>query len=1233
MEDLYHSALEQPAAQRLSFLAQACNGDFELQQSIEVLLAQTVSPLSYSNSDLRGFLDRPAWENVPDLLDETAQFEDRSQLGPYRLLGEISKGGMATVYRAHDSRLGRDVAIKIASARFSARVEREARAIAALNHPHICTLYDVGPDYLVMELCEGETLAARMGREMLPLTDAIRYGAQIADALAEAHRLGIVHRDIKPQNIMLTAGDRVKVLDFGIAETTGLSVSKAVTAGSATVAGAIIGTVRYMSPEQAQGEEPDARGDIFSLGILLYELLAGEHPFARPDARQTLAAILTKEPRSIPSSSPVPVDLREILWKCLEKDKTRRCQSAGELSSQLRAVAARLGNTREPESGTPIPLPPPLAAICTDAAFVGRDPELRSLTAAWEHAKSAQRSLVLVAGEPGMGKTRLCAEFACSCAAEGATVLTGRSDEQALLPYQPFVEALQCYASMCPQPDLLSQLSEIGGGAELRLLLPELVRKVPALPALAPMDAEGQRFRLFETVSAFLAAISRSRPTLLVFDDLHWADQPSLLMLRHLARASGPARLCIVANYRDTEMAPEKALAAMFADLRRELFTARISLTGLARLHVNELVESIVRGVPGCLVEAVAEKAGGNPFFVGEMVRHLIETEALDVLGDTITSRRPELGVPEGIKDIIRQRLGRLSEDCNQVLRLAAVIGQEFDLILLEKLSGVPEDRLLDVIDEGFRAQLIREAAGGHDRCRFAHSLIQETLYDDLSGPRRARLHRRIGETMERLGGHDPPLADLAWHFARTAGLGEVEKAVDYASRAGDRAALSLAHEEAARFYEMALRSLDFARPGPETSTRRCAIHARRGRAFGAVAQWRLAKQEFESALRYLDANAIELRCEMLLGIADASIWLGGEITSVSNIASDALRLAEQLAQRSDLVVEAMRIIGQCKLASGDLKGSAVQHSRAIELAPGRPTMSYAFETLCLYLLGRSQEAVHLGRRAADIARAAHDTLFTMNTLPHLAISLSAAGEYVQAREVFAEARLFGREYGVVGPLARVISFEAGMHLSVFDFEGAEALQREALEMAAGAEFPMARISSRIDLLLTLARTGRPGAAEGLLKETTADAVAHPFHQGLWRARISQARAELSFARQDRSRAIEEAATAAAQSRALGRPKYEALAFITSARALGELQRTHEAAAEARRAIASARRTADPALLLSTLDVLLGLDGDDTLLAEARALITSITAALARVDEAMRSHFVTSETVRRIQTY
>src|ERR1700722_8703526 len=210
IEDVYHAASgHESAGERAEFLAEACGEDGELRREVESLLSQ---------DRFEGILDRPAiTPREPSLPDDAARPGIGTLFGPYRIEAPIGKGGMGEVWKARDTRLNRAVAIKRSAQQFTDRFEREARAVAALNHPHICTLHDVGPDYLVMEFCEGETLAARMSRGMLPLTETLRYGAQIADALAEAHRLGIVHRDIKPQNIMLTAGDRVKVLDFGIA--------------------------------------------------------------------------------------------------------------------------------------------------------------------------------------------------------------------------------------------------------------------------------------------------------------------------------------------------------------------------------------------------------------------------------------------------------------------------------------------------------------------------------------------------------------------------------------------------------------------------------------------------------------------------------------------------------------------------------------------------------------------------------------------------------------------------------------------------------------------------------------------------------------------------------------------------------------------------------------------------------------------------------------------------------
>jgi serine/threonine protein kinase len=315
VEDLYHSALERPVALRLGFLAQACGGDQELQHKIEALLAQSVPKSNHSSPDHGGFLDRPAWENAPDLLDETAQLENGSQLGPYRLLGEIGKGGMATVYRAHDSRLGRDVAIKISRSRFDERFEREARAISSLNHPHICTLHDVGPDYMVMELVEGETLAARIRKGALPVSDVLRYGAEIAGALAAAHDKNTTHRDLKPANVMITKNG-VKVLDFGLAKCSTRD-------GTITVNGTVMGTPAYMAPEQLQGKEADARTDIFALGHTLYEMATAKRVV----------------PGRTPAMQGLPERLTHVIERCLEPEPENRWQSARDVKAELEWAA------------------------------------------------------------------------------------------------------------------------------------------------------------------------------------------------------------------------------------------------------------------------------------------------------------------------------------------------------------------------------------------------------------------------------------------------------------------------------------------------------------------------------------------------------------------------------------------------------------------------------------------------------------------------------------------------------------------------------------------------------------------------------------------------------------------------------------------------------------------------------------------------------------------------------
>ena len=1252
-EAVYRAALTREGEARSAFVREECSGNPALRREVELLLAQAASG--------EGFVERPAADVATQLGEDqrfasaslpdpspsrgTLQLTPGSQLGPYQILSLLGTGGMGQVYKAFDARLRREVAIKVLGSpgddeASHARLLREARSASALNHPNICTVYEVGEGsglaFIAMEYVDGRSLRDLVDGGSLPVEDAVRYAIEAADALAHAHDRGVVHRDLKAANAIVSASGRLKIVDFGLARRTDALMSDATTEASIVGVGAAVGTPYAMAPEQVRGLAADARTDLWALGVLLYEMLLGTRPFNGATVAELLSSILRDPPAPWPPSLSNP--LPEIVQKCLAKDPAERYQRAADVRLVLEAVASGLRRRDVPSdprvsTGAPLPPSPLLGLTIGQTGFVGRDRELAQMDLVWTRVTGAERQLILLAGEPGIGKTRLASEFARVRSASAATVLVGRCDEEALVPYQPFVEALSWYVRVCPERDLRAQLAAIGGGAELGPLIPEVLRRVPDLPTQPAMNPEGQRYRLFEAVAGLLAQAAMVRPMMLMFDDLHWADKPTLLLLRHVVRASSAAPLCIVGTYRENELTRTHPLAEMLSDLRREPAVTRLSLRGLEEAQVKGLIDALVgQDAPPRLTQLMAGSTEGNPFFIGEMLRHLTETGALTAFhtGSAGGKSAAALGLPEGVKEVIGRRLSRLSEACNRTLSLAAVLGREFDIEILEALGDLPEDRLLDAIDEGVQAQLIAEAAVRAGRFSFVHALIRETLYGELTTTRRVRLHRRVGEAIERLaqGRSDPPLADLAYHFVQAASADVADKAIDYATRAGDRAADTLAHEEAARFYDMALQSLEFKPPGPESQVRRIDLHARRARAFGALAQWALQKAEIEQALLHLDPQQIERRCELLLELGAAWFFLL-DTRVVEPLATEALELAERM-HRSDLAANAIAWLAQCRKARGDLGGAIEIEATAIARAGRAATVSHVQGPLTLYLAGRATEAVALGVPGVEIARSSRDATFVMCALPHLGLSLGSIGRYREAATAFDEARQFGRKYGVLPLLARATAMSAGFHLSVFDFEGAELLQREARELGQSVAFAPTVVSASIDLLLTLARRHDPGAAEALLSETvTATAATPGWHEWLWQLRLCQARAELALARGAFDTAVIEAAEGIDQSRARMRPKYEALGLVTRTHALHGLGRTRDAIADARRAVVVARVTVDPALLLLALDALLALDGDDESLAEARALDVRISSALP--NETIRQRFVESEVVQRVR--
>jgi DNA-binding SARP family transcriptional activator len=436
--------------------------------------------------------------------------------------------------------------------------------------------------------------------------------------------------------------------------------------------------------------------------------------------------------------------------------------------------------------------------------FVGRDRELAELVAALDAALAGDGRLVLLAGEPGIGKSRLADALMDEARSRGAGVVAGRSWEAGGAPaYWPWIQALRAHLRDTEPGALRAQLG--AGAASVAQLLPELHEQFGPLPEPPALEGEGARFRLFEAVRSFLREAAESRPLVIVFDDLHASDEPTLLLLRFVARELEQSRLMIVGAYRDVDPTLREPLTTALAELVREPQTSQIALAGLTAADVAEYVELSTGIEPAPdLVDAIHAETEGNALFMSETVRLLAAEGEVDWAD-------AQVRIPPGVRAVIGQRVARLSTPCQALLVPAAVMGREFGLDALAELSELAADELMEVLNEAMAERVLDDAPGAPGRLRFGHVLIRDTLYDELTPARRMQLHREVGEALEAAYSSDPEphLAELAQHFVAAAPIGTKEKAVHYAHRAGDRAARQLAFEEAARHYEIALTLAD----------------------------------------------------------------------------------------------------------------------------------------------------------------------------------------------------------------------------------------------------------------------------------------------------------------------------------------------------------------------------------------------------------------------------------------
>lgn len=710
--------------------------------------------------------------------------------GRYRLESILGQGGMGTVYKAHDETLKRDVALKVMSnARLGtdgrARMLREAQVVANLNHANIVAVHDAGEigeqPYIVMEYVQGETLDIQKSER---IEDVVGVALQICDALEHAHTQDIIHRDLKPENITIEPNGNLKLMDFGLARSS---------ASRLTNEGAMMGTVFYMAPEQAMGKDVDARTDLYAFGVLLYEMLTGHLPFEADNA----IAVITQHIHA-PVVAPrarredIPTHLNNLIVKLLSKSPEERPENIQEVRAVLNLSKSQTHDSDSMEfSGID---------RIVRGRIIGREAEMTQARTAWKNARESHGQILLISGEPGIGKTRFTQEIITQAEFSGGRTLFGASYQGSNAPYAPYAEIVRSVLrqSASGKPDIPEHIL-----ADLLIMVPDLHAYYPDVPTNPRLEGGAEKQRIFENFSAFIEILSQTTPLLIVIDDIHWADTGTLDLTRHLSRRNKNLPILIVGTYREIEMAGSNAFRNALNDINRESHVDRIKLGRLGKEQVRQMLTALFADtITDDFLLGIYKETEGNPFFIEEVCKALVESGKLYFKNGEW--HRPEMGeleIPQSVMVAIQSRVNKLPQEVQDTLRLASIIGREFDYEVLAEASDLDEDALIDCLEATERAQLIEELPlKGDTVFQFVHALIPATMLEEVSSLRKRRIHRKVANAMMKVKPEE--VQAIAYHFIET---GDLENGLKYAREAGDRASQVSAMQEAIKAYGQAL--------------------------------------------------------------------------------------------------------------------------------------------------------------------------------------------------------------------------------------------------------------------------------------------------------------------------------------------------------------------------------------------------------------------------------------------
>ncbi|MDX2161775.1 MAG: BREX system ATP-binding domain-containing protein [bacterium] len=959
----------------------------------------------------------------------------------YQLVEPLGAGAMGAIYRAQDRLTGQHVALKrviAASEAYSSddlrlALMREFRMLASLHHPHIISVLDYGFDsarqpYYTMSLIEGAGDVVSYARRQ-PLETQLALISQLLQALAYLHRRGVLHRDLKPMNVLVDQAGTVRVVDFGLAVITDSSTK--------SLDDLTAGTLAYMAPELFKGDRVSQQADLYAVGVMAYEIFAGTHPF---NARN-VGALITDVLHKTPDLSPLPAPIREWVGVLLSKSRAERTALGGAADLNRRLFQA-------------FSLPSPVDALAVresflqSAAFVGRETEMTALSTALNDALRGSGSAWLIGGESGVGKSRLVSELRTLAQVSGALVATAQAVTEIGTPYQFWGAVLR---RLCLNVDT-AHITDLAAGA-LKAVIPDLEtllqRDTAPLNRVNP-DPEAADTRLLDSVTDLFRRLPGA--TVLILEDLQWAGAESIALLAGIARIVPDLPILIVATYRDDE-APDMPDA--LPDMRT------IRLGRLDKHGIVELSTSILgaAGRTPTVIEFLERETEGNAFFVVEVIRALGEEAGdLDQIGQ---SALPESVSAGGIRRIVSRRLERLPASARPLLELAAVIGRQIDPAIVQRAAqhALPGADVAAWLSACAEAAVLEVQDG---EWRFAHDKLREGVLNQLSSSAKARLHRAAAAALEwcygESGQPDDGSALLAYHWGAA---DDEERERHYLALAADRARERGAYHQAQAFGERALWLTQKRRAALPPDEADAAIAPEWLARLNACLGWAYSGLgDYATSRRYFDAQlAIQRGRDDRAGIADAlsnlaaTAWRTGNYQEAWQFASDsemiyrALGDSVGIAWSLDTLSRVARWLGDNEIARRYALEALSLHTEMenqVGISEAHNNLGLVAQMLGEFTaaLRHFQESLAISRRIGTTDRNLHQTL------NNLGIVAAAVGQYAEAKAYFEQSLALAEANRNQRMIANLLSNLGNIALQTHQYAEAQTRLEASLHVA-----------------------------------------------------------------------------------------------------------------------------------------------------------------------------------------